>query len=235
MDAATTGPEVGREYTREILDRSTGELQTISLGRWLTVSELGAQYGVGPRQVRTVLRDLDFLYLPGGSAKRRHRISPWAVEAGLGLHHDCRKGVSHPFDAISPAGKAWIAKRWSYAWAAVQGRQMFDAVARARAALDDFKTSRDRRDMSTQMEVCWLADHFPELSQTQMAVAIDVTQQLVSRHMKMRAAQRQRGRAWRSSQLGEPEGPCWRDPSPCEVPTVWLDEINNASSQHLGK
>jgi len=235
MDAATTGPDIGREYTRAILDRSTGELQTVSLGRWITVSELGAQYGVGPRQVRTVLRDLDFLYLPGGAGKRRHQISPWAVEAGLGLHHVRGKGVAYPFDAISPAGQAWIAERWSSAWAAVQGRQTLDAVARARAALDDFKTSRSRHDMPVQMEVCWLADHFPELSQSQIAAAIDVTQQLVSRHMKMREAQRQRWRVWRSSQLREPEGPRCRDPSPCEVPTLWLDKINNASSQHLEK
>ena len=112
---------------------------------------------------------------------------------------------------------------------------MFDAVARARAAFDDFKTSRDRRDMSAQMEDCWLADHFPELSQSQMAAAIDITQQLVSRHLKTREAQRQQWSVRRSSQLGQPEGPCRRDPSPCEVPTVWLDEINNASSQHPGK
>ncbi|MCK0197829.1 hypothetical protein MWN34_13015 [Ancylobacter sp. 6x-1] len=66
-------------YTEEILDRRTGETVTLDKGNWITVTEFGAAMGVGPRKVRTVLRELDFVGVEGGGTYQRHRISPWAI------------------------------------------------------------------------------------------------------------------------------------------------------------
>jgi hypothetical protein len=35
------------QYTAEVLDHATGDLKEVSLGDWITVTELGEQYGVG--------------------------------------------------------------------------------------------------------------------------------------------------------------------------------------------
>jgi ribosomal protein S25 len=48
-------------YTAETLDRATGELKEVSLGNWITVTELGERYGVGPKQVRTILHHMGLL------------------------------------------------------------------------------------------------------------------------------------------------------------------------------
>ncbi len=40
------------------------------------------------------------------------------------------------------------------------------------------------------MEVCWLRDHFPDLTQDEIAGLIDVPQSLVSRYAKTQAKQR---------------------------------------------
>jgi ribosomal protein S25 len=48
-------------YTAETLDRTTGELKEVSLDNWITVTELGERYGVGPKQVRTILHHMGLL------------------------------------------------------------------------------------------------------------------------------------------------------------------------------
>jgi len=45
-------------YTAEVLDRATGDLKEVSLGEWITVTELGELYGVGRRKVRSILHHM---------------------------------------------------------------------------------------------------------------------------------------------------------------------------------
>jgi hypothetical protein len=112
-DEAIPARLLGRYYTEEVFNRSTGELETISLGHWVTVTELGELHGVGRLQVRSILRQLDFLGVEGGGRYQRHRITRWAVDRGYGKRIECSARVMRPFDVISPAGRAWIDERWS--------------------------------------------------------------------------------------------------------------------------
>ncbi|AWN41977.1 hypothetical protein [Methylobacterium durans] len=62
-------------YTEHVLDRRTGELTELSTGDWITITELGELKGVTARRVRTILREMDFLYVSGGRAHNRHRLT----------------------------------------------------------------------------------------------------------------------------------------------------------------
>ncbi|MBJ6987082.1 hypothetical protein [Devosia sp. MC521] len=71
-----------------------------------------------------------------------------------------------------------------------------EAVRIAQAALKAFKDDRDayaetwgRREMSTMQEVEWLVWNFPELTQSEIAQAVHVSQPLVCRLL---AARRER-------------------------------------------
>jgi hypothetical protein len=48
-------------YTTEQLDRTTGDLIVVDLGNWITVTELGKQYGLGEKKIRSVLHHLGML------------------------------------------------------------------------------------------------------------------------------------------------------------------------------
>ncbi|MBS7544025.1 hypothetical protein [Ancylobacter oerskovii] len=178
-------------YTEEVLDRATGELKTINTGDWVTVTEFGEMMGVGPRRVRTILREMEFLAVEGGGLHHRCRITAKAVKLDLGRRINPTKKATYPFDVISPAGRAWIGERWSAALQRVEDRQLGSEVQHAKAALVEFQRSRSRQDMPVQEAVCWLADHFPELGQSDVASVLDVTQQLVSRYLNIRSKQRQ--------------------------------------------
>lgn len=177
-------------YTEEIMDRATGEVITINKGDWITVTEFGEAVGVGPRKVRSVLRELDFVCVAGGGTYQRHRISPWVTEQGLGRRIEPRKKGAKPFDVISPAGQKWLLERWPEALAKLASRASRDHVAEAGAALKAFQVSRGRENMPVQEAVCWLADHFPRLDQRDMAAILDVSQQLLSRYLKTQNKQR---------------------------------------------
>ncbi|WP_018389333.1 hypothetical protein [Ancylobacter sp. FA202] len=183
-------------YTEEILDRRTGELITINKGDWITVTEFGQAMGVGPRKVRSVLRELDFVGVEGGGTHQRHRMSSWAVRQGLGRRIEPRRKGAAPFDVISPAGQAWLRERWADALAKLNHRGGRGPVAVTGAALREFQVSSGRENMPVQEAVCWLSDHFPRLTQEDMAVILDVTQQLVSRYRGVQAKQRKEAREW---------------------------------------
>lgn len=177
-------------YTEEILDRRTGELITIDKGDWITVTEFGHSMGAGPRKVRSVLRELDFVGVEGGGTYQRHRITAWAVRQGLGRRIEPSKKGARPFDVISPEGQVWLRERWAEAFARLDHRRGRGHVAAAGAALRAFQVSRGRENMPVQESVCWLSDHFPRLMQEDMAVMLDVSQQLVSRLLSTQAKQR---------------------------------------------
>ena len=94
------------QYTSEVLDRTTGDLKIITLGNWITVTELGKQHGLGPRKIRSLLHHLGMLQ----SEKKRLRLTPKAVALGYGKRHDNPKKIKHPFDVISPLGQKVVAE-----------------------------------------------------------------------------------------------------------------------------
>jgi hypothetical protein len=208
------------EYVEHRLDRRSGALATVSLGDWITVTELGQRYDVGPRKVRIILREMKFVYIPGDAPKAAHRISPWAIETSYGLRHERRKGVKHAFDVISPAGQAWIEERWADAQAVVESRSSALKIQVARRELDEFKVSRNRMSMKVQEQVCWLADHIPRLTHDDMAIVLDVSQPIVSRYMAKRDDERRKARERRAETLQEVQRHDGRDADELWSPLV---------------
>jgi hypothetical protein len=178
------------KYTEHTLDRRTGELVEVSAGDWITLTELGEMKGVTPRRIRTILREMGFLYVEGGRAHNRHRLTPEVVKQGFGRHIPAKPpSVRYPFDVVSPAGREWIEARWSETLAALEAQQARPVILQAREALNAFRAGR-LSDLSVQGCVLWLCDHFPDLTHTEMASILDVTQQAVSRYVSIRSRQR---------------------------------------------
>jgi predicted XRE-type DNA-binding protein len=221
------------EYTVHRLDRKSGALTTVSLSDWIAITELGLRYKVSSRKVWVILRELKFVYIPGADPKAVHRISPWAIEAGYGLLHDPRKGIKHAFDVISPAGQAWIDERWADAVAVVEARASGSKLQAPRSELKTFQTSRSRSEMSVQVQVCWLADHFAALTQDEMALLLDVSQPIVSRYMNTRADQRSKARVRRTEPLPEVQRHEGRDAD--ELWSRLFGEVYNATPKHAEK
>ena len=198
------------EYTKQTLDRSTGELVTASMGEWKTISEVAESFGVGSRKFRTVLRRMAFLQLEYVGKDWRHRLARWVTEQGWGkrLRRE-QNGRSTPFDVVSPEAQDWIGDRLQVALAELEAEVSPDAVA-ASAALNDFRTARneyrakltDGKEMSVEEMVGWLSDFYPNLSQPEIATALHVTQQLVSRYQDQRSKYLKSALAKRGSKPG---------------------------------
>ncbi|WNJ91769.1 hypothetical protein [Bosea sp. 685] len=173
------------EYHQETLDRPTGRLETKSIGNWITITELGAGYGVGPRTTRLVLHHMGVLAQEG----QRYRLPRDLVEDGIGLRHD-RPKSGHPFDVISPVGQNLIATVWAEAAAdyAVKSQRV-EHVQMIRDALALFKETR-LTPLDTRQETYWVLDHFPNLQHQTLATALEVSPALVSRYVKQRSAKR---------------------------------------------
>jgi hypothetical protein len=174
-------------YTREILDRSTGQLNTVLIGDWITVTELGKRHGVGERRVRAILYHMGLLHREG----RSYRLPRWAVEKGLGIRHD-RPKSGYPFDVVSPLGQELVTQAWDETAADYQAELWQDTrVDEARAALDLFRTTRISGTMGTQAEVCWLRDHFSFMTYEAIAKALEVSPTLVRRYAEKQSADRE--------------------------------------------
>lgn len=76
------------EYTREVFNRATGEMETVSEGDWITVTELGQLYGVGPRVTREILSALDVIGPERINGYERRRLTPWFIQAGFGKRNE---------------------------------------------------------------------------------------------------------------------------------------------------
>lgn len=138
------------EYFEEVLDRKTGELVTGSKGDWITVTELGLLNGVGRREVRTILRHMEVLVTEGAARHQRHRLTSWVVERGWGKRIE-RKGQV-PFDVLGPDVREWIAERWEQTKDDIASEATSQSLT-ARAALEAFKASRHRHDLTVQAAV----------------------------------------------------------------------------------
>lgn len=195
------------EYTTEVLDRTTGDLKTVSLGNWVSVTEYGVLKGVGPRQVRAILSHLGLLQerlevsKSGTSRVARRRLTDEAVKAGLGKRNYPKKAGTYPFDVLSPKGQEWIDQKWDDAVQTMAAETASSPmVTAATECLDRFKASR-RSDMTPQMEVCFLSDHFPDLLQVDMCRITGASPRMVSLHVNTRADQIRAWKAWRMAPL----------------------------------
>ncbi|CAJ0892718.1 hypothetical protein AMST5_04243 [freshwater sediment metagenome] len=180
------------QYTQTALDRRTGDIETIAIGDWVTVTELGERYGVGRITVRTILQEMGLLQSEG--IHGRCRLTREAVAQGLGKRHDKPKNGGYPFDVISPAGQALIADKWQEAVDGLEARRlMVPEVTEAKAAITGYMQHRECHkltEMTPQMQVSWLLDHFEGIKVEQIALVIGVTRQLVERYAKTRKTQR---------------------------------------------
>jgi hypothetical protein len=184
------------QYTTEVLDRATGELVEVNKGDWITVTELGQAYGVSPRRVRAVLHHMGLLQAEGRHG--RYRLATFAVERGYGKRIERSKKSRWPFDVVSPRGQELVATAWADTIADMDveisnhaGRQS------AGRRLQAYRLSRTKLGLSTmqpQQEVCWLCDHFPDLTNRDMAVLLDVSEQLVGRYVNTHNQQRREAR-----------------------------------------
>lgn len=173
------------EYFRETLDRETGDLRLASIGEWKTVTEVAVDRGVGRRSIRQILLRMGLLQIEGTGKHSRLRLSPWAVEAGLGRRLE-RRG-KFPFDVISPTGQEWIDERWSATLAEIDTERT--ASPRIRAATTGLRAwgrSAGVDTLTAPTVVLWLTDHFPDLSQSEIASVAEVTQQFVSKELRRR-------------------------------------------------
>lgn len=184
------------EYVTEDLDRQTGELVLHSQGDWITVTELGNHYGVGPKRVRTILHHMGVLRPEGQHG--RYRLTPLAVARGYGKRHDRRKRGKYPFDVISPLGQSLVAEAWTETVTDLEAEVSGDVeIADARKDLSAFQSSR-LQELTTMEAVYWLTDTRQTLTQRQVASVLDVSEQLVGRYLKRLRSERA-NLQWRSS------------------------------------
>lgn len=200
--APTIRPGMGMQYTSEIFDRKTGEMVSIDQGHWITMDELSKAFEIGRRQLATVLHQMNFLQIEGTGRNARNRIQDWVIAKGYGKRNK-RKSDGMPFDVVSAEGVRWIAERWEAAKKAVEPKTSGPAEE-ARGALQEFKKRRSGP-MGGQQEIHWIADHFPHLTHDQMAQALSLSRQLVTRFMKMRSDQIANAKALRERHR-EPTG-----------------------------
>jgi len=170
------------EYTQETLDRTNGQLIKTSLGEWMTITELGERYGVGPKKVRAVLHHMGLL----SPEKGRYRLSQSMAERGFGRRHD-RPRSGYPFDVLSPLAQRCINEIWEETLADYEAEQRGDVdVINASNALEAFRADR-QHEMVTQESVCWVLAHYPRLTFQQVADVVEVDRALVSRYAMRRA------------------------------------------------
>jgi hypothetical protein len=173
------------EYHQEVLDRTTGRLETKSIGDWISVTELGELYGVGSRKVRAILHHMGVL----GQEGRRYRLPRYLVEDGIGTRHD-KPRSGYPFDVISPEGQDLVASVWAETVEDYEADCRKDrAVPLIRDSLAAFKTTR-ANPMTSQEEVCWIVDHFRDTPHRTIAEILEVSPALVIRYVKKRTEDR---------------------------------------------
>lgn len=177
---------MGMHYTTEVLDRRSGELVSLDLGFYLTVTELGQSLGLTPRQIRKVLHVLG-LAMPEGS-RGNYRLTFEAVRKGYGKRIDRPKKGRYPFDTISPAGQRLVADNLAWALAEIEEQRvpMARTMAEELEAYKDFRASERLSPLTLQAEVCWLADHFPEASSEEIAAATGGAAGKVRQYLAMR-------------------------------------------------
>jgi hypothetical protein len=185
------------QYTRKIVDLDTREKQWLELGDYQTVTEVAKALAIGERHFRSVLVHMEILHREWDERGRqhRHRLTPGAVKSGLGIRHD-NIGFDHepersPFDVLSPAGVEYVRDHLRASLEAVNALPA--KVCEALAALDKADKKR-RSEMTPEMRVCWLDQHYPDFGASVVAKGLGISETLVHRYRGRRQDQLQRAR-----------------------------------------
>ena len=172
------------EYVAEVLNRSTGDLEEVSLGEWITVTELGERYGVGRNRVREVLHHMGLLGPEGKHG--RYRLTHDAVCRGLGKRIEAGKGRKYPFDVFSPEAQALIQMQWATALQELEAeKNSTPEMTEAYKSFAEFQASRNS-ELTTKLQVHWYLEHFPNLTQEKVGKLIGISQAMVSKHARSR-------------------------------------------------
>lgn len=204
------------EYTQEVADHSTGEIETVSLGNWITITEYGRAKDTGPRQVRDVLSHLGILHdeiedmtpkdAPFTERKlvKRRRLTPKAIRQGLGKRLFSVAG--RPFDVLSPKGQEWIDGKWDDAALTIKTDIASSPTSvTAKAALEGFMSGRRRR-LDPEGQCRWLLDHFRDLAQVEISRIIEASERMVSHYVQRRADQIRKAGKRKVLPLGDRSG-----------------------------
>jgi hypothetical protein len=170
----------------ETFDRDTGELIALDLGLWMTLTEFTTLMGVDMRLGRLVLAEIGLIHTEG----HRYRLKPEHEATGLGSRLRA-KNEGYPFDVLSPAGQSHARDRWAAAQGTVVARrQGSERHQQAAQALASFAALRSEP-LTIQESVCWLLDHFPNLTTRETAAILNVTNAIVFKWSALRSEQRQ--------------------------------------------
>jgi hypothetical protein len=179
-------------YMRQVTDLDTGKKTWLDLGDHRPLSEVAKDLGVGPRRFREALAHMGLLSREWDDRSKQHRfrLTPGAVESGFGIRHD-NKGFHYdpdrtPFDVLSPAGVAYIKDHLSAALAALS--ELPDDVRDALGELGAF-AARQNSAMTPEMRVCWLTCRYPNMSPSQVAQGLGISETLVHRYRARRERQ----------------------------------------------
>lgn len=194
-------------YVLETTDPHTGEVISFDLGVSMTLTEFTDSMGVPMRLGRSILVEMGLLQSEGG----RLRLKPGHQAAGLGMRLR-QRGGRFPFDVLSPAGQAWASERWSSAKVAVEDRR----GGAAGEALSSYRQWQGET-LTTQMEVCWLLDHFPELTTREIAGVLSVSESIVKKWSALRSRQREHGERLKTCFMNSPGN---RQPDRCNPRAV---------------
>ncbi len=186
---------MGMQYTSTILDRRTGELVSVDLGHFMTVTEFGLTLGLSARKTRRVLHVLG-LVEPEGS-RGNYRLTREAESKGYGKRHDKPKHGKYPFDVLSPAGQKLVADGLEAALTQLEERRV-PRAQEMRLALESYQAWRKAERLSAmtlQMEVCWLADQFSGAKAEEIISATDGAAGKVREYLGIRRSHHERQRA----------------------------------------
>jgi hypothetical protein len=194
------------EYTTTVLNRFTGATEAISLGDWITITELGEMYAVGPKRVRQVLYHMGLLQRETTNGKTEYRLTKDAIGKGLGRRNLIKTGrmAGKTFDVISPKGRDLIRQAWEDTITDLDLDSVIThEVQEANKRLNEYDWSRHTH-LDKQGRFLWAKYHYPDLTNDQYAFIAGVEVKTIEKYQKIRRDQLAERAAARHSNLGEP-------------------------------
>lgn len=157
------------EYT----DQETGE---VTIAPWHTLTEIGRQLSVGPRQIRTILLAMGFLVR--GGRLNRSTIARHHIRAGHGKTFLNSQG--QPFDVISPSGLAYIKQHWHDAKAIISApsSDLTEAKVRYRQHIEDVK------EIGIEEAIRLIRSWYPDMSRNDIAETLGFSRRTVYKYLK---------------------------------------------------
>lgn len=185
------------QYKQPVVNLDTGEKSWLELGDHLPLTDVAKELSIGPRHFRQVLVHLGILHREWDDRSRQHRrrLTPGAVQSGLGIRHD-NKGFQYdpdasPFDVLSPLGVQYVR---DHLFAALMHLgELPENVRNAVAALDAAASKR-LTSMTPEMKVSWLTHRDPDLAAADVAKALGISETLVHRYRGRRTEQIRRAK-----------------------------------------